>query len=121
MYLLTVEKIISTAHQLRNYEGPCARTHGHNWKIQIEVQSKTVNKTGIAIDFSELDKLLWNVIGPFDHQLLNSVTPFNEINPTAENIAKYIFEQIKSLIPPGISLQRVNLWETDNYMVSYEE
>jgi 6-pyruvoyltetrahydropterin/6-carboxytetrahydropterin synthase len=121
MFTLSVEKVISTAHQLRNYDGPCARVHGHNWRVKLEVQSKDVEKTGIAVDFTELDKKLWEVIGPFDHQLINSVPPFDKINPTAENLVKFIYNQLKKNLSEKVSLLRISIWETDEYMVSYEE
>jgi 6-pyruvoyltetrahydropterin/6-carboxytetrahydropterin synthase len=121
MYTLSVEKIISCAHQLREYDGPCARVHGHNWRIKIEVQSENLDNNGIAIDFSELDAKLWDVIGPFDHQMINTIPPFDTLNPTAENLVKFIYEQLKLKFSDQISLKKVSVWETDQYMVSYED
>jgi 6-pyruvoyltetrahydropterin/6-carboxytetrahydropterin synthase len=121
MYTLSVEKVISTAHQLRDYDGPCARIHGHNWRVSLEVQSEEVDKFGIAIDFTDLDKKLWEVISPFDHQMINSVPPFDKINPTAENLVKFIYDQLKTKMINKVSLKKVSIWETDEYMVSYEE
>jgi 6-pyruvoyltetrahydropterin/6-carboxytetrahydropterin synthase len=121
MYTLSVDKVISTAHQLRDYDGPCARIHGNNWKVRLEVQSKEVDDKGIAIDFTELDKKLWEVIGPFDHQLINSVPPFDELNPTAENLVKFIFTQLKDKFAGHLTLKKVSIWETEEYIVSFEE
>ena len=61
------------------------------------------------------------MIGPFDHQLINSVAPFDELNPTAENLVKYIYDQLKAMLTDNVSLRKVSVWETDEYMVSYEE
>jgi len=121
MYKLSVDKVISTAHQLRDYDGPCAQVHGHNWKVRLEVQSEDIDKSGIAIDFTELDEKLWEVIGPFDHQMINSIQPFDKINPTAENLVKYIYTQLKTKLIDNVSIKKVSIWETDEYMVSYEE
>ena len=121
MYTLSVEKTISTAHQLRDYDGPCANIHGHNWKIRVEVQSNNIDDIGIAIDFSILDEFLWQVIGPFDHQLINSIEPFDKLNPTAENLVKFIYERLQNILTEKVSLRKVSVWETDEYMVSYEE
>lgn len=121
MYTLSVDKMISSAHKLNNYDGPCARVHGHNWKIQMVIQSKDIDNRGIAIDFNELDEKLWEVIGPFDHQLINSIPPFDKINPTAENLVKYIFEKLKNKFSGQFKLKKVSVWETDASMVSYEE
>jgi 6-pyruvoyltetrahydropterin/6-carboxytetrahydropterin synthase len=121
MYTLSVEKVISSAHQLRDYDGPCARIHGHNWKVKVDVQSEKIDESGIVIDFTELDKHLLEVIGPFDHQLINVVPPFDKINPTAENLVKFIYQELKIKLSQKVSLVKVSIWETDEYMVSYEE
>jgi 6-pyruvoyltetrahydropterin/6-carboxytetrahydropterin synthase len=121
MYTLSVNTYISAAHHLNNYEGPCARVHGHNWKIQIDVRAETLNKAGIAVDFSDLEKWLWQIVGAFDHQMINSVPPFDKINPTAENLVKYTFDEMKKKLPAQVTLIRVSAWETDSCMVSYEE
>jgi 6-pyruvoyltetrahydropterin/6-carboxytetrahydropterin synthase len=121
MYTLSVNKYISAAHQLNDYNGPCARIHGHNWKIQVDVRVAYLDNIGIAVDFNDLDDWLWQIIGPFDHQLINSVPPFDKINPTAENLVKFIFEQLKERLPQGVTPFRVTACETDSCMVSYEE
>ena len=121
MYTLSVNKSISAAHQLQDYNGPCARIHGHNWKIQIDVYTEKLDERGIAVDFNDLEKWLWQIVGPFDHQLINTVKPFDRVNPTAENLALYIFKEMKKRLPAGVRLARVSAWETENCMVSYEE
>ena len=121
MYELKVVTRFAAAHQLKMVAKQCENLHGHNWKVRVEVQSNIVNDIGIAIDFSTLDEILWQVIGPFDHQLINSVAPFDELNPTAENLVKFIYDQLKSMLTDKVSLKKVSVWETDEYMVSYEE
>ena len=121
MFTLSVQKEISAAHQLRDYDGPCARIHGHNWKIKIEVQADKLDHVGIAIDFTDIEDLLWKIIGAYDHSNFNEIEPFDRINPTAENIACYIYEEMKKLLPSGIDMKSVQLWETDTYRVTYEE
>lgn len=121
MYQLSIEKTISAAHNLRDYEGPCSRVHGHNWKIGVRVKAEQLDNAGIAIDFEELEKLTWQIIGRFDHQNLNELTPFDSLNPTAENIVKYFYDQIKIVLPRDVLLAEVTLWENDTYKVSYAE
>lgn len=120
MYRLSAELKISSAHQLRNYEGPCARVHGHNWKIKVEVSAKELDEIGMAIDFADLKKIAWQVIGKYDHNNFNELAPFDKINPTAENIARYFFNEIAGLLPDGIKLITVEIWETDKYKVAYD-
>jgi len=121
MFTLSIQKEIAAAHRLRNYDGPCARIHGHNWKIRVEVCAEKLDHAGIAIDFSDIETLLWQIIGPFDHQNFNDIAPFDKINPTAENISRFVYQKMKQLLPDGILIKNVQLWETDTYRVTYEE
>ncbi len=121
MFTLAIELMISASHYLRNYQGPCQRIHGHNWKIQVIVQSTTLNEVGMVIDFKELSDLAWQVVGKFDHQMLNDLSPFDQMNPTAENMAQYFYQQIDRLLPNGVQMKTLRLWETPKYMVEYME
>jgi 6-pyruvoyltetrahydropterin/6-carboxytetrahydropterin synthase len=121
MYTLAVEKDISMAHQLNDYQGPCARIHGHNWKFRIECNAEHLDELGIAIDFIDIEKWLEEILNPFDHNLINLIPPFDKTNPTAENLVKYVFEEMKTKLPDTIELRRVSAWETESCMVSYEE
>ena len=121
MYRLSIESKISAAHQLRNYDGPCARMHGHNWKVKVEVTCTRLNEVGIGIDFADLKNITWQVIGRFDHNNFNVIEPFDTINPTAENISKYFYEEISKRLPKGADMASVEIWETDEYRVAYEK
>jgi 6-pyruvoyltetrahydropterin/6-carboxytetrahydropterin synthase len=83
------------------------------------VTAGQLNDVGIAIDFSDLKKITWQVIGKFDHNNFNEIVPFDTINPTAENIARYFYQEIEKLLPAGIDLACIEIWETDKYRVSY--
>jgi 6-pyruvoyltetrahydropterin/6-carboxytetrahydropterin synthase len=113
--------MISAAHVLRNYEGPCARLHGHNWNVKLDVLAQKLNNVGITIDFLDLDKILWQVIGQFDHNNFNDFPPFDTINPTAENVARYFYDEIKKKLPAGIEIEKISIWETEQYLVEYFE
>ena len=119
MYKLSVETSFSAAHFLNDYEGPCSRIHGHNWKIQVTVASGQLDNSGMVIDFKDLKDLAWQVAGRFDHQMINKVSPFDRINPTAENLSKYLYHEIGRLLPPHIKMDTIRLWETDNYLLEY--
>jgi 6-pyruvoyltetrahydropterin/6-carboxytetrahydropterin synthase len=121
MYRLSTQKMISAAHVLRDYEGPCSRLHGHNWNIKIEVLSDILNEIGLTVDFVDLDKILWQVIGPFDHNNFNDFPPFDKINPTAENVARHFFDEIKKKLPAGLKMDKISVWETEQYLVEYFE
>ena len=113
--------MISAAHILRDYEGPCARLHGHNWNVKVEVLSDELDPVGITVDFVDLDKILWQVIGPFDHNNFNDIAPFDKINPTAENVAKFFYEEIKLKLPAQVKMDKITIWETEQYLVEYFE
>lgn len=121
MFRLSTQKMISAAHILRDYDGPCARLHGHNWNVKIEVLSDELDPVGITVDFVDLDKILWQVIGPFDHNNFNDIAPFDKINPTAENVAKFFYEAIKLKLPAQIKMDKITIWETERYLVEYFE
>ncbi len=121
MYRLAIQTSISAAHHLNDYEGNCALMHGHNWKIQVEVKSDQVDRVGMVIDFKDLKEITWQVVGKYDHQVLNNVSPFDNQNPTAENISKHFYLEIAKLLPQGVQMDRIRLWETENYSIEYFE
>ena len=121
MFTLSIETEIAAAHHLRNYDGPCAGQHGHNWKIKVQVKTQHVDKTGITIDFLDLQNISWKVVGKFDHNDFNTIAPFDKINPSAENIAKYFYQEISKLLPDNSVMESLSIWETDKYIVTYSE
>lgn len=111
---------ISAAHALRGYQGDCARVHGHNWTVEAEICCLRLNDIGIAIDFKEVKRALKEITGPYDHQFMNEIAPFDEINPTAENIAAWIYEQLAEQINnKHTKLYAITLWETNRSSVRY--
>jgi 6-pyruvoyltetrahydropterin/6-carboxytetrahydropterin synthase len=121
MYKTFVDTTFSAAHQLRNYEGSCGELHGHTWKVRVEVETDQLDEIGMTIDFKDLKEKADSVIGRFDHRCLNQISPFDEENPTAENIAKYVYIEIKELLPDKIEIVEVIVWESANYGVKYSE
>ncbi len=123
MYELMIETGFASAHQLRGYKGKCENLHGHNWRVQVYVSAQHLNNIDIAIDFHELKRLTGEIVNQLDHKMLNQVFPFTEINPSSENIAKWIFDSLKKRLGEynGISLSAVTLWESDTASVTYTE
>lgn len=122
VYELKVEDSFSAAHQLRNYKGKCERLHGHNWRVEVYVRAQRLNEIGIAIDFQDLKRETKNITNQLDHTFINDVFPFTEINPSSENIAKWIFECLgKKLEGRDIKLSKITVWESEMAAASYVE
>ena len=122
MFVLKIVTDFASAHSLRNYPGDCARLHGHNWQVEVSVCSNVLDDNGIAIDFREIKTQTKLVIKRLDHQYLNEIKPFDVLNPTAENIAKYFFEEVGLLInSENVKVKEVLIWETPRSAVTYSE
>ncbi len=121
-YQLKVVTEFASAHTLRDYPGACSRMHGHNWKLELEAIATTLDKVGMAIDFKKMKTAAKEVGGELDHRYLNDLAPFKDINPTAENIAAYMFREIsRKLNSNTIKVNAVTLWETERACVRYSE
>ena len=122
MFVLKIVTDFASAHSLRGYPGDCSRLHGHNWQVEVSVESEVLDATGIAIDFREIKKQTKAVVKRLDHQYLNEIPPFDVLNPTAENIAKYFYDEVAKLInTPDVYICEVIIWETPRASVSYSE
>ncbi len=122
MFVLKIVTDFASAHSLRDYPGDCARLHGHNWQVEVLVESEVLNNVGIAIDFREIKKQTKIVAKRLDHQYLNDISPFDTLNPTAENIAKYFFDEVGKLINnQEVHVREVTIWETPRASVTYSE
>jgi len=117
IYHLTVSGMFDAAHYLKNYKGKCANLHGHTWKVEMEVSFDKLNSIGISMDFKDLKSILQDELNRFDHKELNKF--FGEENPTAENIAKFIYGIIKNA--GKVKLEAIRVWETPNCCVEYKE
>jgi 6-pyruvoyltetrahydropterin/6-carboxytetrahydropterin synthase len=122
MYTLNVETKFASAHQLRGYKGKCENIHGHSWRAQVKVCSDKLNDIGLAMDFTDLKRILNDIIKPLDHICLNEIYPFTDINPSSENIAKFIFESLKEKVASyRVKVKSVTVWESDTSSATYTE
>jgi 6-pyruvoyltetrahydropterin/6-carboxytetrahydropterin synthase len=120
MYEVTIIKSFSAAHLLSEIGGKCEELHGHNFKVEITVAAEELNSAGLLIDFRFLKKALGEILENIDHKHLNALTSFAGINPSAENIARYIFETMgKKIKSAGVRMVRVKIWESENAAVTY--
>jgi len=120
VYELTILSHFSGAHRLRYLHGQCEALHGHNWKIEVSVTSKRLNKGGIVIDFGILKQRVARVLKALDHTYLNDLPSFSKREPSSENIAKYVFDRLKAeLKGQPVILRQVTAWESETACATY--
>ncbi|MGD9394260.1 MAG: 6-carboxytetrahydropterin synthase QueD [Dehalococcoidia bacterium] len=120
MYSISVEQHFDAAHALRGYKGKCEALHGHRFRVVARIEANALDDIGLAYDFTELKAQLAEAIARFDHVNLNEVSPFDKINPSSENLAANIYNELTSrLSGDKISLTAVEVWESPQTGVSY--
>ena len=121
MFEITVEAGFSSGHYLRNYHGKCENVHGHNYRVRITVAGEQLDGTGLLVDFVELKRLMGASIDYLDHRFINDLAPFDELNPSAENIAKYFYDQVSGGLKgeTAVRIAEVRVWETDTSSAVY--
>ncbi len=120
MYILTVSATFAAAHHLKEYHGRCERTHGHNWKVDVHIAGNTLGRTGMIVDFTVLKKKTHRILKALDHTHLNTLPYFKRVNPTAENLAKYVHDGLTtSLRHSAVTDICVTVWESDDSRASY--
>jgi len=120
MYEVTIIKSFSAAHFLAEIGGKCEELHGHNFKVEVTVAASKLSSTGLVIDFRVFKKWLGEILEDIDHKHLNTISLFADMNPSAENIAKYICEKMElKAKAAGVNVVRVKIWESENAAVTY--
>ncbi len=117
-----IERNFSSAHQLRGYKGKCENLHGHNYKIEIFAKGAELNNIGLLIDFGDLKKAADEVVNYLDHRNINELPPFDEeLNPSAENLARFILEYLNSRIADErVMVHKVRCYETPTSVATYQ-
>lgn len=120
MYEVEVIETFSAAHRLRDYNGKCEHLHGHNYRVHVMARARTLGKGGMVIDFARLKAVLSLVLNKLDHSYINDVPPFDEVEPSAENIAAYLFAELhRELAELGPILHSVSVWESDKSRAAF--
>ncbi len=122
MFEVSVEQTFAAGHALRNYKGKCENVHGHNFRVQVIIEGEHLDNTGLLVDFLDVKELMLGVIARLDHQFLNEVPPFDELNPSAENIAEHFYTAMSRGLgntPVSVRVREVKVWETDIQSASY--
>jgi 6-pyruvoyltetrahydropterin/6-carboxytetrahydropterin synthase len=124
MFEVTVEQTFAAGHALREYRGKCENVHGHNYRVQITVAGERLNRIGLLVDFVELKRLMREVVARLDHQFINDLEPFTTVNPSAENMAKYFYDEVNTGLSAAefevpVQISEVRVWETETSIAVY--
>jgi 6-pyruvoyltetrahydropterin/6-carboxytetrahydropterin synthase len=112
------------AHALRGYQGNCERLHGHRWEVAVCLEGSDLNDLGILVDFRALKVAIQAATADYDHNVLNDVPPYDEINPSTEHIARTIFQAVRAHMAdaaPQVRLAFVQVWESPTSWAKYWE
>jgi len=118
MYQVRVRRHFDAAHSLRGYEGKCETIHGHRYQVVVCLEAASLDGTGLAYDFTALKRALDPLVARLDHTYMNEVAPFDEMNPSSENLARHLFDELTPLIE-GATLRSVEVWESPDAWVTY--
>jgi 6-pyruvoyltetrahydropterin/6-carboxytetrahydropterin synthase len=122
MFQVSVEETFSAGHALRGYRGKCENVHGHNYRVRVTLEGPQLDSIGLLCDFTELKRVLREIIGGLDHQFMNDLEPFRKVNPSAENLAKYFYDHVTrgvTELPEGARVSDIEVWETDTASARY--
>ena len=120
MYEVTVKSTFSAAHQLRYHDGKYENLHGHNWTAIATVETKELDAIGVGVDFVELKKIIESILSRLDYKNINEVPPFDKKNPSAENIARWLFDELVPAInSENVQLKRIEIKEFDDSGAAY--
>ena len=125
MFEITVEAGFSSGHYLRNYQGKCENPHGHNYRVLVTLAGAELDETGLLLDFKLLKNLLRPVVDYLDHQMINDLPPFTELNPSAENLARYFYDEtsreLLEITSGRVRIKDCTVFETDTSFARYYE
>lgn len=125
MYEVTVEDTFAAGHYLRNYKGKCENPHGHNYKVRVTLAGQELDKAGLLLDFKELREVMKHAIERLDHQMINDLEPFTILNPSAENLAKYFYDESNTRLARvtngRVHVKSVTVFETDTTTATFSE
>ena len=122
MFHVSVEETFSAGHALRGYKGKCENPHGHNYRVRVIVEGEQLDSIGLLLDFGEIKRILRGLIGGVDHKFLNDQKPFDTVNPSAENLAKFFYDETIKQMRQAVSAPRIasiTVWETDETSATY--
>ncbi|HET9599186.1 MAG TPA: 6-carboxytetrahydropterin synthase QueD [Anaeromyxobacteraceae bacterium] len=125
VYEISKDFVFSAAHQIRMHGGKCERLHGHNWRIRVHARASRLNRIGMVVDFADLQSIVADLCARFDHRNVNEVPPFDEVNTTAELLARYFYveagRRLAEIDGGRVAVSKVEVWENEGSLAVYRE
>ena len=125
VYEISKDFLFSAAHQIRFHPGKCERLHGHNWRVRIHARASTLSRLGMVVDFADLQQIVAEIGARFDHRNVNEVPPFDDRNSTAENLARFFYEEAARRLfereGGRVTVSKVEVWENEGSLAVYRE
>ena len=123
MFEIKVSAEFEAAHRVAGYPGKCDRLHGHSWVVEASVIGSKLDNLGMLVDFKLVKGRLRELLETLDHRMLNELPTFENINPTAENIAQYVYNEMKKaeFFNDNAKLKYIQVWESPKSSVIYTE
>lgn len=125
MHTIFKDFSFSAAHAIRGHTRGCQNLHGHNYRVRVHLKAERLDGLGMVLDFADLKAMMQEILGPFDHQVINEIPPFDERNTTAELLSQYVFEEVERRLmaqtpQDRVRVTRVEVWETETSCAIYE-
>jgi 6-pyruvoyltetrahydropterin/6-carboxytetrahydropterin synthase len=122
MHTIFKDFSFSAAHAIRGHTRGCQNLHGHNYRVRVHLRASRLDELGMVLDFADLKQMMQEIVGPFDHQVINEIPPFDERNTTAELISQYVFEEVARRLEgqERVRVAKVEVWETETSCAIYE-
>jgi 6-pyruvoyltetrahydropterin/6-carboxytetrahydropterin synthase len=125
MHRIFKDFTFAAAHAIRGHTRGCENLHGHNYRVRVHVEARELDPLGMVIDFADLKAIVQEIVGPFDHRVINEVPPFDVRNTTAERLSEWVFEEVAARLAASpdaarVSVARVEVWENDTACAVYE-
>jgi len=125
MHTIFKDFTFAAAHAIRGHTRGCQNLHGHNYRVRIHLSADRLDELGMVLDFADLREIAQEILGPFDHQVINEIPPFDERNTTAELLSAYFFTEVAARLGRfddgrGVRVVRIEVWENDSSCAVYQ-
>ena len=122
MHTIFKDFTFAAAHAIRGHTRGCENLHGHNYRVRVHLAAERLDELGMVLDFADLKAMMQEILGPFDHRVINDIPPFDRRNTTAELLGQYVYEEVERRLAADerVRVARVEVWENETSCALYE-